>query len=189
MNPRGVALTWLTVAVAACGVPVDDGPVVADDDRVPFSLLAPAPTVTTAPPGDGDPAQVTVCLQRGDRLVMVRHALPRAEAGLAAIAGSGPTPAEQADGLRSALFADDLLVVDVDVDAGVARVDLGSSFTTGTSTAQLSALAQIVCTLTAQRGVGQVAFSLEGAPVDVLRGDGSLSSSPVSRDDYRNLFE
>ena len=183
-------LTWALVllAMAGCGVPSDDAPVVADDDRVPFALLAPDATGSTAPANDPDPAQATVCLQRGDRLATVRHALPRADAGLAAVLRSGPTAAERSSGLRSALFDDDLLE-DVDVVVGVARVALGEGFATGTPTDQLFAVAQIVCTLTAQRGVGQVSFSLEGAPVDVPRGDGSLSSSPVSRDDYRNLFE
>jgi hypothetical protein len=183
-------MPWVlaVLVMAGCGVPTDDAPEVADDDRVPFALLAPGPTGTTAPTEDPDPAQVTLCLQRGDRLVTVRHALPRAATGLAAILGSGPTPVERGSGLRSALFDDDL-VEGVDVVVGVARVALSDSFATGTPTDQLFAVAQIVCTLTAQRGVGQVSFTLEGAPVGVPRGDGSVSSSPVSRDDYGNLLE
>ena len=183
-------LFWLLVMlpIAGCGVPTDDDPVVADDGDVPFGLLAPGSTSTTAPADHPDPAQVTLCLQRGDHLATVRHTLPRDEADLAAILESAPTANERAGGLRSALFEDDL-VEEVDVVVGVARVALGDSFATGTPTEQLFALAQMVCTLTAQRGIGQVSFTVGGAPVDVPRGDGSLSSSPVSRDDYRNLLE
>jgi spore germination protein GerM len=53
---------------------------------------------------------------------------------------------------------------------------------------QLLAVAQLVCTLTARPGVGPVSFTLEGAPVDVPTGDGSLTSGPVSRDDYADLL-
>ncbi len=47
---------------------------------------------------------------------------------------------------------------------------------------------QLVCTFTARAGIGQVAFTLSGAPVDVPRGDGSLTADPVSRDDYAELL-
>jgi hypothetical protein len=36
--------------------------------------------------------------------------------------------------------------------------------------------------------VGLVSFTLEGAPVDVPRGDGSVTSGAVSRDDYAELL-
>ena len=53
---------------------------------------------------------------------------------------------------------------------------------------QLLAVAQIVCTLTGRPGVGQVSFTLQGARLAVPKGDGSLVSSPVARDDYAGLM-
>ncbi len=54
---------------------------------------------------------------------------------------------------------------------------------------QLKALAQLVCTFTEQRGVGQVQFSVSGSSAEVPRGDGSSTSDPVSRLDYTDLIE
>ena len=49
---------------------------------------------------------------------------------------------------------------------------------------QLLALAQLVFTLTARPGIGQVRFTLRGEAIQVPRADGSLVATPVSRDDY-----
>jgi spore germination protein GerM len=54
-------------------------------------------------------------------------------------------------------------------------------------TEQLIALAEIVYTATARPGVGQVSFTLEGEPIEIPRGDGSLTSDAVTRGDYREL--
>jgi spore germination protein GerM len=49
------------------------------------------------------------------------------------------------------------------------------------------ALAEIVFTATGRPGVGQVSFSLDGRPVEVPRADGSLTSEPLARTDFREL--
>ncbi len=70
---------------------------------------------------------------------------------------------------------------------GIARVDLGPAVSALPGGEQLLAVAQIVCTLTGRPGVGQVSFTLEGASLAVPKGDGSLVTSPVARDDYASL--
>jgi hypothetical protein len=65
--------------------------------------------------------------------------------------------------------------------------ELSSVFSALTGQRQLVAIAQIVCTLTSQPGIGQVAFTLDGEPVDVPKGDGSTTSAPVAADDYQHL--
>ena len=50
------------------------------------------------------------------------------------------------------------------------------------------ALGQLVLTATARPGVGQVRFTLEGLPVQVPTADGTVTSDPLSRDDYLALL-
>ncbi len=72
----------------------------------------------------------------------------------------------------------------VELEGGIASVDVQDSIATLGGDDRRLAVAQIVYTLTARPGVGQVSFTLEGAPVDVPRADGSLVARPVSRDDH-----
>lgn len=174
--------------VAACGVPTDENAAFDRSEDVPFGLLDPAaPTTTTAA---APVAQATLCLRADGHLVSVQRpvaAVPRGEA-LRDMLESDPTEAEQGRGLRSALFAEGL-VHTVTVGGGIASVDLSPLFREGSATDQLLAIAQVVCTLTAQPGVGQVSFTVEGGSVEVPRGDGSLTASPLSRDDYAGLIQ
>ena len=67
-------------------------------------------------------------------------------------------------------------------------MDLNTDFGTESATDQLNAVAQIVCTLTARPGIGQVQFRLNGKSTAVPSGDGSTTSAAVSRDNYPNLI-
>ena len=73
------------------------------------------------------------------------------------------------------------------VARGLATVDLDAAFGELAGTAQLVALAELVYTATGRPGVGQVVFSLDGQPIEVPRGDGSLTSEPLTRSDYPEL--
>jgi spore germination protein GerM len=90
-------------------------------------------------------------------------------------------------GTRSAIL-DAGLVSDRGASGGVARVDLAAEFSELSPNDQILALAQVVCTLTSLPGIGQVRFTQDGAPVEVLRGDNSLADEPVSRADYQRLL-
>ena len=149
----------------------------------PFGLLAETTTTVTAPPGPA-PRTIQVCFVRGTMVTPVTRqvAAPSLQPAVDALVG-GPTADEQATGLRTALLAEDA-VRGASLTAGVARVDLTPGFAAGGTQDAILALAQLVCTLTAQPGVGQVAFALEGQPVDVPLADGSLATRPVTRDDY-----
>ena len=186
----------VAVALAACGVRTDDRPSFADDRTVPYGLLDPSTTTTVAPTTTTTaPEEVVVfrlCFRRGDRIVPVGRPVPAdgvpALPSVVSALLAGPNGAEQAAGLGSALFSGDLLLGVVPA-GGVATVDLAPAFTEAAITEQLLALAQVVCTLTSQPGIGQVAFTLAGAPIEVPRGDGSLTGLPVSRDDYAGLID
>lgn len=174
---------------AACGVPTDEDAVLADPEAVPFELLdEPPPTTTTteAPPPSAR-SSIQVCFRTDTNVVPVIRPFqeppdPTVDV-LVTLVNDSPTAEERAAGLRSAMFSEQLVTSAV-VAAGIARVDLAATFQEGTGGDQLFALAQIVCTLTSQPGVGQVLFTLGGAATEVPRGDGSLTANPVSRDDY-----
>ncbi|HVL51835.1 MAG TPA: GerMN domain-containing protein [Actinomycetota bacterium] len=192
MNTR-VNLLFLVVALLAgavgCGVPVDDRAERLND--VPFGLLeseSPEPA-ETAPPAEGPLVQIYLLDPSGQQLVPVERRLAPAEAPLFAVMDAlltGPTRAELRQGLSTA-FADENAVARVDLVGGVASVDLTQQFTVLDGPTQRLAIAQMVLTLTGRPGVGRVAFTLEGQPIDIPRGDGTLVAGSVSRDSYREL--
>lgn len=179
------------LVAGGCGIPVDDKPTLASPDDVPFDLLAEGPgssptTTPTAP--TGETTEATIFLVQGERLALARREVPAPATGETVIEAlqRGPTRSEAALGLRSALVGRDVMR-SVGIHGGIATVDLGSDFTEIVGRDQIMALAQIVSTLTSLPGVGLVNFTLEGAPVGVPRGDGAVTTNPVSRDDYALL--
>lgn len=186
---RAAAISALLGIAAACGIPVDNAARVDDDANVPSGLLE-VDTTTTTPPAAGGVADVTVCLvgRDGRLATAVRQVESPVSADIAlASLADPPSATERTAGLTSALTAD-LAVVDTSVEAGVATVELSGAFTEALAADQLVAIAQIVCTLTAQAGIGQVRFEIANTAVNVPRGDGSTTSEPVSRQDYPQLM-
>jgi spore germination protein GerM len=108
---------------------------------------------------------------------------PNINAVLKALA-QDPSTQEKALGLGTSVTSG----ITAKVRKGIADVTLNSDFASNSSADQLTAVAQIVCTLTAQPGIGQVQFELGGTAAAVPRGDGSSTSAPVSRDDYPQLI-
>jgi hypothetical protein len=185
----GVAALTTLGALGACGVPTEDSARLEDDADVPFGLLDEA--TTTTPPATGvNPtgASLQICLLRDDELARVGRAAPATPAlsDVVELLAAGPTP-EELDGDITTALADDAVDPDVESAHGIAEVDLTGAFAADAGARQALAVAQIVCTLTSQPGIGQVTFTLDGDPVDVPRGDGSTTSDPVSLDDYRQL--
>lgn len=84
---------------------------------------------------------------------------------------------------------DDTLVLGVDVDDGVATVDLSREFESGGGSFSMrSRLAQVVYTATQFPTVDAVAFLLDGQPVTVFSGEGIEFDGPVSRADLVDLL-
>jgi hypothetical protein len=179
--------------MGACGVPREDAAVVADDDDVPFDLMAPSTTTTsttstTVPPVVPERI-VDVCLVQGDAVIPVERTLERRRTldEVVEALRHGPTAQEILFGLSTALPAPEA-VGPVMLGGGTVTVALGGPFTLAPAPAQLLAIAQLVCTLTGQPGVGRVQFLLDGQPIQVPLPDGSLSAGSVSRDDYAPLL-
>lgn len=175
---------WLPVG---CGPSAQDQARVVSDEQVPFGLLEPA---DPAPPPRQDDRTVTTTIflvDKGGMLVAVPRPVERLnDRTLLGQLAAEPNEAELALGLRTLLSSDGdrPLVLDVDRRRGVATIDLGPTFVNLDGEDQLLALAQLVLTFTAQPGVGQVAFTLDGAPIDIPRADGTTTGDPVTRDDF-----
>ncbi len=180
---RSLVLLLLAVTTAsACGVSGDDSASKVSNDQVPFGLLH---KNSGASPLDTTGSETLVFFVKNGRLVsairgMEPNASPRA---VIRELVRGPTKDEVDAGLHSAL-PEPSAVNRVSVTAGTASVDLARAFATLPSTEQLLALAQLVYTLTARPGIGQVRFTLRGLSTEVPLANGSLVSTSVSRDDY-----
>lgn len=178
-----LAVVAALVVVAGCGVSAESDANRIDPDSVPFGLLDVQSTTTEASTGE----PVTIFLLSGDKLLAVPRTLPDDGelADLLELVVTGPTPTEQGLGVTSAVAPG--TVASVGTERGVAEVDLTESFGEIGSADQLLALAQIVYVLTAQPGIGSVAFTLEGEPIEVPRTDGTASDQPLTRDDFAAL--
>jgi spore germination protein GerM len=182
-----VCVALIAVVCGSCAVESERHARAAQDESVPFGLLEPdAPRLV--PPSSALAAEsAAICFVREDVLTIVPIPLtpPIKPANL--LAALAEPPSDSNAKLRTAI-GDPPIVRSARVAAGIARVDLLPAVSDLGSDEQLLAIAQLVCTLTGRPGVGQVSFTLDGAPVDVPRGDGSLTDRPVSRDVYRELL-
>jgi spore germination protein GerM len=183
----GVAAVTVTVAlVCACGLPTEKRARRIPDEAVPFGLLSSAPVAAATP----EPGQrlMSIFFVREDRLVRVERrvaAEPDAALALEHLA-RGPSPTETQAGIGTAAL-DVPLLARGGPDAATVSVDLGQQIGEFPSQIQVLAFAQIVYTLADLPAVEAVAFTLDGEPVDVLRGDGSLADAPVTPADYAGL--
>lgn len=173
-----LAVAVLTVLCAGCGVSPQDRP-----EPVP---TAPGPATATAHGDRLDGPRLTVYLVRGTRLVPVLRQTSVATTRQAlALLVDGPTRAEAADGIRTALPPEVVGVRRSPAD-GTATVTVTRGFTGITGGNQLLAVAQVVFTLTELPTVEDVRFTVEELPVEVPT-DAGLSSRSVTRDDYRTV--
>jgi hypothetical protein len=174
------------LAASACGVPSQDSATKTDSSQVPFGLLDRNRGVV---PGDrsGD-RDVVVFLTNGGRLTRAVRRLPPPVTltSLLDALKEGPTRPEVAAGTRSAVLDDDTFGT-VGDSGGTAVVELTRPLTGRSSADQVLALAQIVWTLTARPGIGQVLFTSGDQSIEIPTGDGRVVTTPVSRDDYSSI--
>jgi spore germination protein GerM len=185
--PALLLVLVLALLGVACAVPEQDHAQVPPDDSVPFGLLDDDVPPLLPPVSGAENEATSLCFVDDDRLVSIDTALEPPVDLSAVVDALAEPPGDPSSGsLRTAVGGP--LVRDIGLVAGVARVDLLPAITALGGDEQLLAIAQLVCTLTAQPGVGPVSFTIGGSPIDVPTGDGSLNSGPVSRDDYADLI-
>ena len=189
---RRVLLAVVLLATsAACGVRSDDTARDLSASRVPYGLLEDAPTTTTSAPTPAVPrAEVLVYFIKDDRMIgkgRQVNAPPTVAKALTALL-FGVQEDEIAEGVRSAISATAAIQARA-LDAATYQVDLSTEFATGSSSEQVLALAQIVYTATQLPGVTGVRFTLNGVPIEVPTGSGSLTSDPVGREAFADFAE
>ena len=185
---RATALTLVVVGgLAACGISTDSQPQALARKDIPFNLLAPS-TTTVTPGSPTARASITVYMVGLTGLVPVSRGVrtPATLPGALNALLEGPTDSEVADGLRTAI-SDQTAVSPGVVGFGVATVDLGGGFGQVGGQEQILAVAQIVFTATALPGISKVQFTLNGRPVEVPAGDGTLTQGPLGRSDFPSL--
>jgi spore germination protein GerM len=133
---------------------------------------------------------VEVWFARRGRLVpalRTHSATPRvATAALGALL-AGPTRAERASGLTTAIPAGTRLL-GISIHDGVAKVDLTSEYQSGGGSLSMQVrLGQVVYTLTQFPTIRAVRFALDGAPVNVFSSEGIVLDHAVGRGDYKEL--
>jgi hypothetical protein len=167
----------------ACGVPVDD---------TPRDLGLPRPASGSNPPAPGGFGSAI------ERLYFVRDGAlargvrrvpdPPTPQQMLTDLLAGPTRTEQQDGLSTALST--TAITGMTVTRRRAIVTVAEQPGQGSRTDEMLAYGQIVCTLTSQGAeVGTVSFTTGDRPLSVPRGDGSLSTAPLTIADYANLLD
>jgi germination protein M len=210
-KPLIIILTIVVVAMlgflaASCGASEGAesvGPVPSDG---PAEIGETAETVTasteeegsateTVPPPDGGPdAQGTVTYQvwftKGESLHVVKRTQGATRrVGTAALEAlfEGPESFEAETDVGTAVPRGTQLL-GLQIDDGIARVDLTSEFESGGGSLSMTMrLAQVVCTLDQFPTVKGVLFELDGKPVDVFSGEGLILDHPVGCRDYEDV--
>lgn len=172
-----MVILGLVLTATGCGVRGESSPT-----RLEDIALSPEAVPAEARPEEEGPS-TAVFFVRGDRLEAVERSTPPTLATAVRGLLQGPRQTEAEGGLRSAVPAGTELLSASLVD-GLATIDLSEDFAAVVGPEQVLAVAQLVYTATSIPEAAEVRIAIDGAPIDAARGDGSLSSGPVRRDDY-----
>ncbi len=157
-----------------------------------------ATTTTATPPGDGVAVAKVYFLAateepntEGPHLAAVARPLLGSGGSadlLAVVLGSlleGPLVEDPSLEELSSGIPQNVELLGVTVDEGVAAVDLTPAFAEGGGTfAMMSRLAQVVFTATQFPDVDAVSFLIDGEPVEVFSAEGIVLDGPQTREDY-----
>jgi hypothetical protein len=180
-----VAAALAAGLLAGCGIPADRDPRPIDPPRGPADAVASrTPAVT-----ESGPVPERLFMVKDELLVEVTRRVEGEPTlnGLVRDLLTGPTRAERDMGITSALIGPDV-VSSVLLADGRAVVELAAPIEGTGSNDEVLAYAQLVCTLAARAGVDGVTFTRDRRPVEVPRGDGSLSLGPFTAADYADLL-
>ena len=194
------AASIVVVGVASCGV-VEEGrvapinPPFGLDDTLASSTSTSTTIAATSTTSGGETSttgvqteQVRLYFISSGQLSYVVTALssPPTLAQIVAALQQGPPEGDAGRGLRSAIPADAMIVVNF-TNTGIAEVQLPAGFfSLITGPDQRFATAQLVLTLTDSRGVGQVVFDIA---VPKPSGELAPAGQPLSRADFADLLE
>lgn len=143
-----------------------------------------APTTTTV-----KQTTVRVYLVRGEKVGPVRRPAARTTPARSAVEEllKGPSAADADAGLTSAIPKGTKLR-SINIAAGTATVDLTTEFGSGGGSLSMQErVAQVVFTLTQFPTVKQVSFRMNGAPVEMLGGEGLIIDTPQTRANWEDM--
>jgi len=174
---RGLAgLVLAAASLTACGIPNEATPrVIRPDDRLAFDT-GPAPQ-----PGNERSPKVYFLgtINGSDRLQSTSRDVAANPTAVMNELLKGVTADERARRLRSVVPSGTRLL-GVSQQGRLLVVDLSKEFFQATGEAQIEAVAQIVLTARALDGVDRVQILVDGAPREWPRGDGTLTSEPLT---------
>ncbi len=182
MRSGMIAALCSTLAMIGCGVPRDAAPRSLPTAEVPFDLLkqddSPSPDVQGT-------RSMRLYLVRGSRVAVTTRRTVQAPSPAQVVEALilGPVGDEASRGLRTAI-PPVTEVRAVSTEGGSITLDLTNEFTSVGSEQQILAIAQIVFSLTEIPDVTSVRLLVAGETVQLPREDGSLTSTPLRRDDY-----
>jgi germination protein M len=186
----------LGFALASCGSGAQSvGPAPTGQDVGGESVLTdtgPAETNTSGgTQTSGDVVHYKVWFHRGEQLYVVsREHAATPGIGSAAVTDllAGPSTREHDAGVGTQI-PDGTELLGLNIDNGIATVDLTSEYESGGGTGSMTMrLAQVVCTVDQFPTVKGVLFELDGRAVDVLGGEGIVIDHPLRCRDYRDLL-
>jgi germination protein M len=156
----------------------------------PVGTTASSSTSTTTAGDPDETVTLNVYYVRDEKICAAARVVPKTEqVGAAAMEAllEGPTTQEEAAGVFDAI-PEGTTFLGLDIEDGVATVDLSEEYASGGGTLSMSMrLAQVVFTLTQFPTVEGVEFKLDGRPVEVFSGEGIILNHPVDRSDYEEL--
>lgn len=144
---------------------------------------------TTTPPAEEKTAVLVYLLDSSEKVVPVRRMVtpPAVAAGAMTELLTGPTAAEKAAGLTSAI-PEGTKLLGVTVENRTAVVDLSSEYASGGGSLSMTArVAQVVFTLTQFSTVDNVTFKMNGQPITTLGGEGVMIDQPQNRANWEDL--
>ena len=151
----------------------------------------PPPSPATSPSEQAGTLTVQVWFTSGEHLFeSVRTQGATLAVGRAALIAllAGPTAKERAAGVGTSI-PNGTSLLDLNIQDGVATVNLGGSFDDGRgSLSERMRLAQVVYTITQFPTVQGVDFQLDGAPVTAFSGQGIVLDRPQTRADYEDVL-
>ena len=183
----GLVVATLALGLAACGIPTASTPSPIAKSDVPYRLLDPATTTTTAPgapPAVGVPELIFLVAPSGHLVAATREvAVPASLTQVVGALLAGPTATEATEGIQSFLNRTGVQVT-LSTTGGVATVNFTSDPILVVGPDQTLAIAQVVYSVTQQPGVTGVTFEIAGKAIEVPTAAGAQVSGPVARADY-----
>jgi hypothetical protein len=202
MKRIGIGIAALALVLSACADRSAGSLGNVSDEAPPGDSSSPS-SKPTKTPGQGnngssgdtsEPRTFTyqVWLTQGEGFLFVSQRRAEFEPGVGRVALndllSGPTDAES-EAFIGTEIPDGTELLGLDIDDGVATVDLSAEFAQGGSSLEETArLAQVVYTITQFDTVRSVRFRIDGEPVDVFGSHGIVLDRPQTRRGYQELL-